>query len=350
MNKALKIIFILVLLAFAIYFLRGKTNYKSHYIHFQFHSDTIEGVVNIPRKKYKKGEILPLVIFVHGDGELERDAYGYYKPIWNELAQRGIASMSWDKKGVGKSTGNWLNQSMEDRAKEVIAAIESIRADAHFDFSSIGLIGFSQAGWVMPKVASISDYPDFIISVSGAIDWKRQSDYLTRKRMELEGADLHMIEAQVRQNENDNRFFSKKSTYQEYVVHQQEICINKNDEDCYIMGDDRFRFIQKNILSNAEGDLKNIHCPIFGIFGEEDLNVDFKESHQTYERIFSQTNSNNYQLKIYPKATHGLLKSNHFNEMIPGLVFLAKLKIFGNRAYVKDVLNDMGEFIDQNSE
>jgi hypothetical protein len=349
MNKITKIILVITLLVFAINFLWGKTNYQSQVIHFQFQSDTIEGVVNLPNKKYSLGEKTPLVIFVHGDGELERDAYGYYQPIWNELAKKGIASMSWDKKGIGQSTGKWLNQSMEDRAKEVIAAIEFIQADANFDFSTIGLIGFSQAGWVMPKVATLSDFPDFIISVSGAINWKRQSNYLTRTRMEQEGADEATIEAGVRQNEIDFNLYNNENTYPEYVAYQEKKCENEKETDCDFMSEERFYFVKNNIASDAEEDLKNIQCPIFGVFGTEDLNVDFEESHQTYERIFSENNTDNYQLKIYPEAEHGLLKSKHFSAMHPGIGFLIKLELFGKRAFVKDVLNDISDFVSENS-
>jgi esterase/lipase len=349
MNRTSQIIFILILLQFTTTFLWGKTNYQSQVIHFQFQSDTIEGVVNLPMNKYVLGEKTPLVIFVHGDGELERDAYGYYKPIWNELAKKGIASMSWDKKGTGKSTGKWLNQSMEDRAKEVIAAIESIHADTCFDFSSIGLIGFSQAGWVMPKVATLSNYPDFIISVSGAINWKRQSNYLTRTRMKLEGANEETIEAAVRQNEIDFTTFNATRTYPQYIAYQKEQCKNEEKEDCEVMSEDRFNFVKKNISSDVELDLKNIRCAIFGVFGAEDLNVDYAESRHTYERILSRNNTDNYQLKVYPEATHGLLKSNHFNAMHPGISFLVKLKLMGRRAFVQDVLSDISAFVIQHS-
>jgi len=338
-----------ILLLIATNFLWGKTNYQSQVIHFQFQSDTIEGVVNLPNKKYSIGEKTPLVIFVHGDGELGRDASGYYKHIWNELAKKGIASMSWDKKGIGESTGKWLNQSMEDRANQVIAAIDFIKADPRFDFSSIGSIGFSQAGWVMPKVASLSDYPDFIISVSGAINWKRQSNYLTRTRMELEGVNKEVIEAGVRQNEIDFNLFNANSTYSDYVAYQKEKCKNEQEEDCDFMNEERFYFVKKNISSDAEQDLKNIRCPIFGVFGAEDLNVDFEESYQTYERIFSTNNTDNYQLKIYPEAEHGLLKSKHFSTMHLGIGFLIKLELFGKRAFVKDVLSDISAFVIHNS-
>jgi hypothetical protein len=349
MNKILKIIIVIILLLVATNFLWGKTNYQSQVIHFQFQSDTIEGVVNLPKKKYRLGDKTPLVIFVHGDGELGRDAYGYYEHIWNELAKKVIASMSWDKKGIGQSTGKWLNQSMEDRANEVIAAIDFVKADSRFDFSSIGLLGFSQAGWVMPKVATLSKYPDFIISVSGAINWKRQSNYLTRTRMKLEGANEDAIEAGVKQNEIDFNLFNANSTYSDYVAYEKEKCKNEQEEDCDFMNEERFYFVKKNISSDAEQDLKNIRCPIFGVFGAEDLNVDFEESHQTYERIFSTNNTDNYQLKIYPEAEHGLLKSKHFSAMNPGIGFLIKLELFGKRAFVKDVLSDISTFVIQNS-
>jgi len=349
MNKIIKLTFIIILLVVAISFLWGKTNYQSQVIQFQFQSDTIQGVVNLPKKKNNLDEKIPLVIFVHGDGELERDAYGYYHHIWNELAEKGIASMSWDKKGLGGSTGNWLNQSMEDRANEVIAAIEFIQEDIRFDFSSIGLIGFSQAGWVMPKVATLSDYPDFIISISGAINWKRQSNFLTRTRMVLEGANESAIEAEVRLNEIEFNVFNNENTYQEYVVYQEGKCKNENEENCSFINKERFHFIKKNISSDVEEDLKNIRCPIFGVFGAEDLNVDFEESHLTYKRIFSKTNSDNYQLKIYPNATHVLFKSKHFNSLNPGIGFLIKMKLCGKRAFVKNVLNDISKFVKLNA-
>jgi hypothetical protein len=134
---------------------------------------------------------------------------------------------------------------MEDRANEVIAAIEFIQADTRFYFSSIGLIGFSQAGWVMPKVATLSGCPDFIVSVSGAINWKRQSNYLTRTRMKLEGANEATIEAEVRQNEIDFNIFNNENTCHEYVVYQEEKCKNEKEENCSMMNEERFKFIKK---------------------------------------------------------------------------------------------------------
>ena len=67
------------------------------------------------------------------------------------------------------------------------------------------------------------------------------------------------------------------------------------------------------IYADATEDLKKVRCPVFGMFGEHDLNVDFQESFDTYQTILSETMPEDYQVKIYPNATHGLLQSDKFN-------------------------------------
>lgn len=47
---------------------------------------------------------LPCIVFVHGDGPMERDAFGYYKAYWRQFASDGFCSLSWDKPGTGNST------------------------------------------------------------------------------------------------------------------------------------------------------------------------------------------------------------------------------------------------------
>ena len=106
-----------------------------------------------------------VIVFVHGDGELTYDANGYYKPIWNRLRALGYGIFSWDKPGVGGSTGNWLEQSMVDRQAEVHDAIDYLQQTYGYQEKSIGLMGFSQAGWVVPAVASNNPNVGFVIGV-----------------------------------------------------------------------------------------------------------------------------------------------------------------------------------------
>jgi len=68
----------------------------------------------------------PIAIIVHGDGAQDRFSNGGALPLISTLTDAGIGVFSWDKAGVGTSTGNWLNQTMDDRADEALAALQAV--------------------------------------------------------------------------------------------------------------------------------------------------------------------------------------------------------------------------------
>lgn len=329
---------LLIVLMVVFWLLNEKTYYRGEEVTFIHNKDTLKGLLNIP--KNKKNEAIPLAIFVHGDGAVSADNYGY-EYIWNALAKNGIASISWSKKGVDKSTGNWLNQSMTDRAHEVNSAVNFITQNYSTQFSKIGLLGFSQGCWVVPKVCATSKKIDFAILVSGAINWKRQSNYLVKKRLEKEGKNKKIIEKAIEENIAEFNFFSKKHTYVDYIKHLK----SKKPNDLKAISFERFPFIKKNINSDATEDLTKIKCAVFGAFGDADENVDFKESYTTYDSIFSKTIPNTYKLKVYPNANHELLKAEIFSNSKSEIETLTKLEVYGKKSFANDFLEDIVAFI-----
>jgi predicted esterase len=315
--------------------------YETKSFYFEDKGDSLSAVLNVP-KGIDLTKPFPLLIFVHGDGATNADNFGYYTYIWNILAENGIASMSWNKKGVEGSSGNWLTQSMLNRAEEVVSAIESIQEEHDQQFSSIGLIGFSQGAWVLPKVSTISKYPHYMISVSGAINWKRQSNYLTKKRLAGMAKNDKEIARAIEDNKESFTLF--ENSYAEYLLDAEKKCAELAQEDCAVISPDRFNFIKKNINSDNSADLINIEHPVFAMFGEDDLNVDSHESYTVFDSIFSKSKAQNFKIKMYPKASHGLLKSDQFNKLDPGLWFLMKMDFYGKDAFADEVLNDMVDF------
>jgi hypothetical protein len=118
---------------------------------------------------------LGLVVFVHGDGEINDTYDGGYKPLWEKFASVGYASLSLNKPGINGSPGNWLEQSMDDRAQEVIHAINWAKSLSMIDSKRIGLWGASQGGWVIPKVAKEDRDIAFSILVSPAMQIQHTS-------------------------------------------------------------------------------------------------------------------------------------------------------------------------------
>ena len=70
--------------------------------------------------------------------------------------------------GAGGSTDDWKTASFDDLAGDVVAAFDYLRTRNDIDHSQIGLLGWSQAGWVMPLAGIRAKEIAFLISVSGA--------------------------------------------------------------------------------------------------------------------------------------------------------------------------------------
>ena len=322
----------------------GPSGYETRETRFESGGNALAATLNLPRREADGGT--PLLVFVHGDGELPADAHGYYVPMWGRLARAGVATLAWDKPGVGDSTGNWLHQSMADRAREVVDAVAHARSPGSSPrFSSVGLIGFSQAGWVVPTVASGSDRPDFAIIVSGAVNWRRQSDWFTRRRLEREGLDPSTIDAAVEQNARDLELFAAPHGYDDYVRHERNKCERGvQPVRCEPMSPDRYRFGSINLEADASEALAQIRVPLLALFGDRDLNVDAEESRATYEQLVPGPDGSGPRTVTYAGATHGLLKAEHFDVQIPGLAFLLTFEAMGEAAFAEGVLDDIVGF------
>lgn len=92
----------------------------------------------------------PGIILVHASGAEDRE---YLLPFARFLIRHGVAVLGYDKRGVGGSTGDWQTASFDDLARDVVAAFQYLKTRSDIDPSQIGLLGVSQAGWVMPLAA-----------------------------------------------------------------------------------------------------------------------------------------------------------------------------------------------------
>jgi pimeloyl-ACP methyl ester carboxylesterase len=98
----------------------------------------------------------PLVVLVHGS-ERTSPMAGSYPYI---LAGQGLSVFAYDKRGTGKSEGEYT-QNFELLADDAAAALAEARRIAAGRFGRIGYFGGSQGGWIAPLAATRSD-ADFV--------------------------------------------------------------------------------------------------------------------------------------------------------------------------------------------
>ena len=93
------------------------------------------------------------VVLVDGSGDGTLEDWGEWP---TRYAGCGAVVLSHDKPGCGGSPGDWMTQSLTDRAQESLAAVHVLRAHPSVDRRPVGLVGVSQGGWVALLAASLA--------------------------------------------------------------------------------------------------------------------------------------------------------------------------------------------------
>ena len=105
---------------------------------------------------------------VSGSGAQNRneEVFGH-KPflvLADYLAKHGIASLRYDDRGVGKSTGNAAACTSEDFAEDAKAGLDWLRGCK--TFNRIGVLGRSEGGMIAFMLGA-GNAADFIVSMAG---------------------------------------------------------------------------------------------------------------------------------------------------------------------------------------
>ncbi len=110
------------------------------------------------------------IVLVHGSGQEKR-----MNRFAERLAAHGITVLTYDKRGVGASGGTYAGPEVGTNnvdsanlsllAKDANAAVNKLQEVA-MDLP-VGLVGSSQAGWIIPIAATLNPSVDFMVLFSG---------------------------------------------------------------------------------------------------------------------------------------------------------------------------------------
>ena len=131
----------------------------------------------------------PAAILLAGSGPLDRDetdsGHRPFLILADHLARNGIAVLRYDKRGVGKSSGNYEEATTADFAEDAQAALAFLKRRQEIDVRKIGIIGHSEGGIIAPMIASRSSDVSWIAILAGPATKGEetlllQSDLITR--------------------------------------------------------------------------------------------------------------------------------------------------------------------------
>ena len=121
----------------------------------------------------------PAVVIAHGSLKAPREAYHLFA---SGLTRQGIAVFSFDKRGTGKSGGEYQEQNNASEenlkllASDVASAAEVIADHPSIDARRLGVFGISMGGWLAPIAAEETGRIRFMVLNSGptVFRWRRE--------------------------------------------------------------------------------------------------------------------------------------------------------------------------------
>lgn len=143
----------------------GPFPYTTEEVSFVNGDAVLKGTLVLPDGYSRK---TPILIMVTGSGLQNRDEEIYeHKPfavIADALARAGIATLRYDDRGFGESTGDLVHCTTEDMKNDALAGIGLLRER----FDKVGVIGHSEGGTIALMLAA-EKKADFIVSLAGMV-------------------------------------------------------------------------------------------------------------------------------------------------------------------------------------
>jgi uncharacterized protein len=258
----------------------------------------------------------PAAILLAGSGPLDRDeADAGHRPfliLADHLTRKGIAVLRYDKRGIGKSTGNYDAATTADFASDAEAALAFLTSRKEIDAKKIGLIGHSEGGVIAPMIAARSGDVAWMVMLAGPA-MKGEEILLLQSNLITRAAG--MTDDQVAKSLE----FDKQS----YLLVRQEkdraILENKLGELVKASGLGPAMppaFLQRQIHWTSSPwfryfldydpapALQKTKCPVLALGGEKDLQVPPAENFPLIKKALEDSGNKDFQTVELPGLNH----------------------------------------------
>ena len=247
----------------------------------------------------------PAIILVHGSGAQNREQM---LPFARFLVRHGIALLGYDKRGVGGSTGDWNTASFDDLAGDVVSAFEYLRTRRDIDPAQIGLLGVSQAGWIMPLAAVRVKELAFLISISGpGVPASETTIDQARNEMTMTGMPPQMVEQIVELMKLQYEYARTGQGWEQYLFARERLAARLGAPPESFPGSPDapyWQFIKRIFFYDPAPTLRRLQVPTLALFGELDNNVVAEKNKAAWDAALKAGGNRDYTLLILPKANH----------------------------------------------
>ena len=264
----------------------------------------------------------PAAILIAGSGPHDRDedvaGHRPFLVLADHLTRKGIAVLRYDKRGIGKSTGNYDQATTEDFASDATAALDYLKSRKEINAKKIGFVGHSEGGLIAPMIASRSSDTAWVVLLA-APGLKGEQIMLLQSEMILKAAgfdderiararDFSLQSYVLARKERDPEVLEAKLTdLVDSTGMSTTLPPTALKPQAKMMTSPWFRFFLDYDPMPA---LKKTQCPVLALNGDKDLQIASKENLTQIEKALREGGNNDFQ-------THELAGLNHLFQHAP---------------------------------
>lgn len=164
----------------------------------------------------------PGVVIIHGSGDSDRH-HLWTRTFADALVDGGLAVLLPDKRGSGRSGGDWRTVGFEILADDALAAHARLRREPEVDPERVGVMGLSQGGRVAPLAAARSPGIAFVVDVSGSVvGFVEQARHQFVNNLEASGLSPAQIERALELHDAVERHVLE-GAWEEYAALREEM-------------------------------------------------------------------------------------------------------------------------------
>lgn len=272
---------------------------------------TLAGTLTLPDNF---NESTPTVVMITGSGLQNRDEEIFdHKPfavIADFLARNGIASLRYDDRGCGSSTGNGSVATTMNFATDAKAAVDHLRRNEHL--KNIGILGHSEGASIAfmlgsNKDSDLSCNPSFIVAI-GAQAVRGDSILIDQSATMLRQGNIP-TDIVTEYVDALHKLYAVK------ITRGNDAAVKSLDTICSSMGNTPVHVSLKNNLQKIAGEnspwlagligfspakcIASLKCPTFVLYGEKDIQIRPELNMPAMQRLAPKA-----ELKLYPGLNH----------------------------------------------
>jgi uncharacterized protein len=221
----------------------------------------LAGTLTLPAR----GGPHPAVLVIYGSGRADRDSNAgrlrldLGAPLAAALAERGVATLRYDRRGVGTSGGEWLVTGFAENRDDAAAALRTLRRRDDIRATAIGVIGHSEGASHAASLAARSDVAALVLLAAYA----RRGEDALRWQASMIARDIPVP-------------LRPLLPLARRLAERQLARIKATDGDVTrIAGIPvNARWMREMLAHDPRGDLSAIDVPVLAITGGKDVQVD----------------------------------------------------------------------------